>query len=268
MEESTNNHYLKSALHFVKNKFKTLAFEVISRGRLLNITLNFLFEKFITFTSLFNDVRTNMNESIATFMKAYTTAKESHEKLSQNFATLNDTFEKGYELNVNLQMEADKVKDFVGSILEISNKTNVLAYNALIQAARAGEAGKGFKVVAGEVRKLADNARESATEINQTIINLLNIINEFDNLMTHIKETVSGGREIYQESIVSSEKEKQAVEQFNDNFDQLQVAFREYDELKENLNRMVQQSIVSDGEIEQYMTSFLSNVEKIKYSSS
>jgi len=60
-----------------------------------------------------------------------------------------------------------KINDMAASIIDITDKTNLLSLNAAIEAARAGEFGRGFAVVAGEIKKLADNSAKTATNIQE-----------------------------------------------------------------------------------------------------
>ncbi|MDF2935741.1 MAG: methyl-accepting chemotaxis sensory transducer [Paenibacillaceae bacterium] len=66
------------------------------------------------------------------------------------------------EQMTQLDKEAARISEIAGLIKEISSQTNLLALNASIEAARAGEHGRGFAVVAEEVRKLAEEAKESS----------------------------------------------------------------------------------------------------------
>ena len=66
------------------------------------------------------------------------------------------------------------ISDIVGNL---ANQTNMLALNAAVEAARAGEHGKGFGVVAGEIRKLADQSKKSAQKINDLVKDIQAAIN-------------------------------------------------------------------------------------------
>lgn len=78
--------------------------------------------------------------------------KESVEAIAGQIALLDDSA-------VEIGSITRLVKDF-------ADRTNMLALNAAVEAARAGEYGKGFSVVAGEIRKLANQSRLSASKIN------------------------------------------------------------------------------------------------------
>ncbi len=62
-----------------------------------------------------------------------------------------------------------KITSSIGIIKEIAEKTNMLAINASIEAARVGEHGRGFAVVAQEIRKLAERSGKSAIQIMNVV---------------------------------------------------------------------------------------------------
>lgn len=59
---------------------------------------------------------------------------------------------------------AGRIGAIADMVRKIAVSTNILALNAMIQAAHAGDMGKGFAVVAGEIKQLANQAKEMADE--------------------------------------------------------------------------------------------------------
>lgn len=78
---------------------------------------------------------------------------------------INVVYAKTQEANVS----AKRISEVVELITELASETNLLSLNASIEAARAGEAGRGFAVVAENIKKLAEQTTESATDINAII---------------------------------------------------------------------------------------------------
>ena len=69
----------------------------------------------------------------------------------------------------SLQESVEQIKQRMSRIVSIADETNILAINASIEAARAGERGNGFAVVATEVKKLADEIKDLAAQVDSDI---------------------------------------------------------------------------------------------------
>ena len=96
--------------------------------------------------------------------------------LNQSIKDSSDSFDIVADKINSLSENAQQIDEINTAIQNISKQTNLLALNAAIEASRAGEAGKGFSVVADEIRKLAEQSKQSSDNIRMIVDDIISSI--------------------------------------------------------------------------------------------
>lgn len=109
-------------------------------------------------------------------LKEALSEKDSIKNATTKVNEITEEIESNIEEIESLKTFSSEIGGFIKKIYGITEQTNLLSLNAAIEAARAGDAGKGFGVVAGEIRKLAENSKHTAEEIENKINSISNKI--------------------------------------------------------------------------------------------
>lgn len=106
-----------------------------------------------------------ISQDVQTSLKLAERGEQTIQQAKQEVLALeSETVTTGQSITA-LKQQSDEIALITEVIQSITDQTNLLALNAAIEAARAGEQGKGFAVVAEEVRKLAEQSKQSASQI-------------------------------------------------------------------------------------------------------
>lgn len=128
-------------------------------------------------------------------------AKEGQVKMDQTVNSIYKVRSQIAELSKKskrLAESSQEISKIVSIIAGISEKTNLLAFNASIEAARAGENGQGFRIVADEVRRLAEMVTVSAQEIEQVILRIQEETAQMSQMMEESTSEVVTGTQLVQ----------------------------------------------------------------------
>ncbi len=188
---------------------------------------------------------------------------------------INDSVEQiGTTIN-GLHVNTKKISEIVSLITAIADQTNLLALNAAIEAARAGEHGKGFAVVADEVRRLAEQSSQSATEIYNLISSIQSDSNASITVMEKGKADVKVGMaftnevgEIFKEILTSSEEVASQIREISAASQQISASSEEVAASVNNIKQSAEQSAEFSSNVSKSTQEQLSTMQEVKDASS
>ncbi|MDB9315761.1 methyl-accepting chemotaxis protein [Spirulina sp. CS-785/01] len=146
--------------------------------------------------------------------QALNLAEEGNQAVSEtvhSMEELRERVEAIAEQIVRLSEQTAQIGNISQLVSDIANRTNMLALNAAVEAVRAGESGQGFSVVATEIRKLADQSKQSAERINSLVQQVQTSINSTVMVTETGTKTVESGMQVTQKTTEAFEGVTDAV---------------------------------------------------------
>lgn len=101
---------------------------------------------------------------------------------------------------MHLSDQTNQIGVITNIVSDLATQTHMLALNAAVEAARAGEYGKGFGVVAAEIRKLADQSKQSAQKINALVVAIQSAIDATVMVTNEGRRTAEEGIKLSQQT--------------------------------------------------------------------
>ncbi|MFO7731389.1 MAG: methyl-accepting chemotaxis protein [Spirochaetia bacterium] len=152
------------------------------------------------------------------------------EQLIKEFKIIRDDYIGELEM---IEKTMKSVDQFTDTITDLSERTNVLAINASIEAARAGQAGRGFAVIAAEVQGLAKSTMKIADEISTTIESSVHTVK--DSIGTYGERLQNAVEKLAQ----SGEKHAAVIDQLTPQIDQVSKVVEESQKLSASVTKNI-----------------------------
>lgn len=163
-----------------------------------------------------NDVASTVQKTAERSVMTQTMAQSGYEQME----LLNEKIMQIKTGSIEMRRMVEHVSTSSWEILEVINivktiadQTNLLALNSSIEAARAGVHGKGFAVVAQEIKKLADETKDSIYRITELVKMNHKFIDETVHTLSTVGERIEEGSRDFEQTRTSFEGIVEAMDE-------------------------------------------------------
>lgn len=190
---------------------------IVANSQELNTTAEHILESMGDQASAVEEISTTIEQMTSSISE---TAGIAEETRGASVAIANDI---GNVAKASAQtLESTKtVIDKIKVINEIAKRTDLLAINAAVEAARAGDNGKGFSTVASEIKQLAERSKAAAVQIDEASNKTLLITEQSTQMIEKIAPRILVNAQKVADIAVACSEQRNGTEQINHAIQQL-----------------------------------------------
>ncbi len=162
---------------------------------------------------------------------------------------------------VALSEKTQAVGEITAAVNDVAEQSKLLALNAAIEAAAANQEGNRFSVVAGEMKNLADQAKESTAQVRTVLAEIQKGINTSVMLTEEAVKRVESGKQqadIMQQTIrqlaQATDESVQAFQQIIGGTNQQQIGFDQVTQGMQDIRQATEQTAASTAQLEGAVT--------------
>ncbi len=144
-----------------------------------------------------------------------------------------------------LTKSSQEIAKIATVISGISEKTNLLAFNASVEAMRAGEHGTGFRVVADEVRRLAQQVTDATKSIEQLVSTIQMESTEVQQAMTEGTAEVNAGTQLVGQVQITLRELAQVSQQIDQYLQTISTSTTGQTDMAQQVNQTMDQVVTT-----------------------
>ncbi len=172
-------------------------------------------------------------------------ASRTTENISEGFDILRQNMQKLDEIKRANDVTVDGIRELTEKVSGISDiariingiadQTNIIAFNAELEASSAGDVGENFALVANEIRRLTNNTIQSTEEIRKRIIEIQHSSDELLLASQNGSEKILDGNQI--------------INDLNTRFEELKASSESMNYASEDIKKIIDQQTASFAQI-------------------
>lgn len=173
-----------------------------------------------------------------------------------------------------LGKRTSEIANVLSMMKEIATQTNLLALNAAIEASQAGEQGRGFSIIAGEIRKLAEESKKSVENIELFVTDVqsdtIQAVDQMSVMRKNVKQGLHTAKETtaaFDEILDSSNQTQVGAKDIIGSMKQFQKNFQQVRSFVESVVVISQESTAGTEQVASSSSELLAAIHQIKESS-